>query len=409
MLLLLSVGLAAATVCPGPGPGPCEPCEVFEVNLDLAVSAAVCAYRLFKATKAGRAHLLTSSQPRDRWATLVVKKAPAIKALIGILRPMFKIFAPVAVNELVHAVNASMPSQYVEEMNGIATALASEGIDFTDVMMANLFYEITGVTDTPLSSAAARSCTSMVAQRENGTVFLARNQDYPPPFTLVMVHAVFTRGGRIVYEGTTYAGTIGLSTAMTQLRPGWGVSINARGNPLKGTAEGLVDAIAAARLGGSIFPVLVRQAMDDIKSGEYSDAIAYLSKHPMIMPGYLIVGGARPGEGAIITRNASAFAAHDSDIFSLNDRVRDGGGGGWYVVQTNTDHWRKAPGYPGSGTSRRKTATDGLDRVTEQRVDLASMWGVLSTSPTYNAATIHTDLVAPAWGEYQTFKRHGPL
>ena len=34
---------------------------------------------------------------------------------------------------------------------------------------------------------------------------------------------------------------------------------------------------------------------------------------------------------------------------------------------------------------------------------------VLSTAPTYNPTTIHTDLADVAAGSYRTYKRHGPL
>lgn len=51
----------------------------------------------------------------------------------------------------------------------------------------------------------------------------------------------------------------------------------------------------------------------------------------------------------------------------------------------------------------------GLTEVGADRIDLLEMWNVLSTPPTFNANTIHTDLISPAWGEYRTYKRNGPL
>lgn len=386
-VVLCTLALSALAVapskdkCPGPGPGPCKPVDTFEVNLDLP--------------------------PRQRWTELIQRKKDGLLALLDVLRVTFKFTAAEATKELVGALNQSLPVEYLEEMQGIADAV--EGVTLEDVIMANAFYEITGVANTPLSGISARSCTSMVAQRSNGTVFLARNQDYPPPFTLVMTHTVFTKGGAVQYEGTTYAGTIGLSTAMSHAAPGWAVSINARSNPDKGKSGCLERAVASANNGGSIFPILVRQAMDEA-GGKFSDAVNYVATHPLIMPGYLIVGGANKGEGAIVTRNASISTANDSDVFSLFDaRGRDEGGGYWYVVQTNTDHWKPAPIYPSTNTSRRLTATRGMDSVGADSVTLGGMWGVLSTSPTYNAATIHTDIVSPAWGQYETYKRHGPL
>ena len=59
--------------------------------------------------------------------------------------------------------------------------------------------------------------------------------------------------------------------------------------------------------------------------------------------------------------------------------------------------------------SRRSVAVDGLTKIGKEEIDLEGLWKVLDTPPTYNGATIHTDLTCPAWGEYQTYKRHGPL
>lgn len=238
---------------------------------------------------------------------------------------------------------------------------------------------------------------------------MARNQDYPPPFTVVMFHGVFVKGGRTIFEGTTYAGTIGVSTGMSRLDPGWSVSINARSNPAQGTPGGIKFAVEAARQGAFIFPVLMRWALQTL-DGSYEKAVAHLASAPLIMPGYIVIAGANTGEGAIITRNASKADARDSDVYSLNAAQGPGPAGGkWYVVQTNTDRWDPAPIYPDTNVSRRATATVALDGIGPDHVDLAGLWTVMSTPPTYNAATIHTELIADAWHEYQTYKRNGPF
>ena len=331
---------------------------------------------------------------------------------MGVVRDGFK-KVEADVDKLIDAYNSSISPEYYREMAGIGTSLK---ISYHDVLMANMFYEITGVLETPLDNmwgngSLARSCTSIVAQRANGTVYLARNQDYPPPFTAIMIHAVFTRGGKTVYEGTTYAGTIGLSTGF--VAHSWAASINARDDALKGTAEGLHAALAAARNGAQIGPIFVRQAMDAIALDQaghavstYDRALAYYSSRPLIMPIYITVAGTRPGEGGIITRNATATGTHGlGDYFSLFSKEgKDSAGGDWFTVETNTDHWIK-----NGARSRRSVAVDGLSAIGHENIDLAGLWKVLDTPPTYNLATIHTDLTCPEWGEYRTYKRHGPL
>ena len=341
--------------------------------------------------------------PEQRWVDLVKEKKTSIKLLLDALRLLFNTGkSKDTTQKIVAAVNSSLSDEHRREMQGISDAI---GAPLSDCIMANAYYEISGVSGAGFD-AVARSCTSMAVQRANGTVFLARNQDYPPPFSLVQHHAIFQRGGKTLFEGTGFAGTIGLATGQV---PGeWAVSINARGGA---NSPDLPTALKLAREGASLFPLATREAME-VNGGSmttFSDALSYFTSHNLIMPGYLIVAGKDPGQGAIVTRNSTA-AAGGADVFRLNNaHGTDEAGGKWYVVQTNTDHWVHASNYPGFHTSRRATATAALDKITAADVDLDQLWSVLSTKPVYNAATIHTELVAPAWGEYRTFKRHGPL
>jgi hypothetical protein len=316
--------------------------------------------------------------PERRWAATVKAKQAGILGLLDLLRPLFEASAPLLTAELIAAYNASgslhsAPTymrEYLGEMRGIAEVLAPHGVSYRDVLMANLFYEISGIGKTPLSATLARSCTSLVAQTANGTVLFGRNQDYPPPFTLVMIHAVFQRGGQTVYEGTTYAGTVGLSTGFSSGPHGWAVSVNARdipsGWPAQGSEGAKRDGVKAARTGAAILPILARQGFD-AGAKNYNTAVKYYAEFPSILPGYLIVAGAEPGAGAIVSHNGStsgAVRAADSDVFSLlSASIDSGANGGWFVVQTNTDHWLPAPNYTGYPVSRRGTAIHGLIQV----------------------------------------------
>jgi hypothetical protein len=190
---------------------------------------------------------------------------------------------------------------------------------------------------------------------------------------------------------------------------GWAVSINARGNPAKGTAEGLANALKLAAEGAQVLPIFVRAAMDaQLKDGglaqlpdrAYTKAFKFYTTNPLIMPGYIIVAGTAKAEGAILTRNET-----DGDIYTLFSKEGKGpAGGDWYDVQTNTDHW-----VPTAKKSRRTTAHNAMEAIGSEGIDLIKLWQVLDTPPVYNGATIHTDLTCPATGEYRTYKRHGPF
>jgi len=371
VLALLTLGSLAALT----PPDPTKLIETFVVNLDLP--------------------------PEERWVEVVAKKADKIISLLSVITPL--LLPHKTSLELIAGVIKTLPSEYLREMKGIAGTLK---IDLEIVVMANIFYEITGVVNTSAFPVMSRSCTTLVAQRSNGTVYIARNQDYPMPFTMIMIHAIFQRANKTVYEGTTYAGTIGLSTAaIFSEGAGWAVSIDARDNDQHGTPEGEAAAVAAANRGASVFPIITRQACD--LTHNYADALEYFSTKELIQPGYLIMAGGQSGQGAIVTRNATS---NSTDVLSLFDpKVKDAGGGGWYVAQSNTDHWKPEPIYPFTNVTRRGTATKVLDSIGADAIDLLGLWDVLDTPPVFNPTTIHTDLVSVAWAEYKTYKRHGPL
>ena len=84
----------------------------------------------------------------------------------------------------------------------------------------------------------------------------------------------------------------------------WAVSINARGGA---NSPDLPTALKLARGGASLFPLATREAME-LKGGNattFDDALSYFTSHDLVMPGYLIVAGNKPGQGAIVTRNPS--------------------------------------------------------------------------------------------------------
>jgi len=363
--------------------------------------------------------------PEERWTGIVKDKKLEIKALLAGLKGAFKKHED-QVDELLVALNSSLPDEYGREINGIAAAIE---VEVKDILMANAFYELTAFVDNPLPvfyNQMMRACTSIVAQNDNGTVYLARNMDYPDPFTAVMIHAVFVKDGRRLYEGTTFASTVGLSTGFVP--GGWAISQNARTNPDHGSATSRAGAVTAAKAGASMFPILPRLAMDSLLRPDFvrrnfvpvgknqtvgfQEALKFYSSEPLVAPGYLTIAGVKQGEGAVITRNATNKTATkkfpDSDILSLFSQPEAAptqAGGVWFVAETNVDHWEREPWF----FDRRKTATSALEGIGSSDINLFNLWHVLSTYPVYNFATIHTDLTCPASGEYRSYKRHGPL
>lgn len=244
---------------------------------------------------------------------------------------------------------------------------------------------------------ATRSCTGIVAQSANGTVMHARNQDYPPPFSAVEYDGTFTKGGKVLFEGTSFAGTNGIG-GTCMVPGGFSAEVNARHAVPLSQAQ----AVARAKQGWLAMPTMLRDACT--AGGNFSAGLKYITETPMITNGYITIAGAAPGEGAIVTRNASGT---DTDVLMLADGLP--AGKPWFLVQTNYDHWTQPP----ANDDRRDNGIASMEALSPQNVSLATLWEVMSTTGkgtgtrgVYNGDTIHTELIIPATGEYHTYLRH---
>jgi len=330
--------------------------------------------------------------PEERFKELVLDHKNYIKVVVDALKLLF---GGKSGKAFLNATN--VVEEHRREMQGIADAL---GLTYEDALMANFFYELSDVTENlpeEWKNVATQSCTGIVAQDTDGTVYHGRNQDYPPPFSPLQYDGTFIKGGKVVFEGTSFAGTIGMGG--TCMVPGkWSGELNARSS-YKSTLQQSMD---FASKGYFSFPVLLREGCQ--RGGDFDSAVKYLSETPMIQPGYITIAGAAPGEGAILTRNASGAA---TDILRLNDGFP--ADKPWYLIQTNYDHWKPAPKFD----DRRDNGKANMEAMGQSNLTLDTLWGIMSNTGgpfggrgVYNQATIHTELVIPAKGEYHTYLRH---
>lgn len=241
----------------------------------------------------------------------------------------------------------------------------------------------------------------MVAQNSNGSVFLARNMDYPPPFGPLQIDATFVKGGKVRYQGTMFAGVIGIVTGMTA--DGIAVSINARSN----FSPTLEKAKAALEAGNYLFTMIVREALETAGT-DFDAAVNFFNTKGMVSPGYITMAGSLPGQGCVVTANTSAF---HNDIWYLKDGFGGRAGkGNWFLVETNDDHWLDVPALDG----RRGFAKEHMSEIGQDAISPLGMWNVLSTGrvglkikvPVYNFATIQTVLSCPASGQFDAYLRH---
>jgi len=274
------------------------------------------------------------------------------------------------------------PYEYAEEIKGCAESL---GIPEGFLALANLGYEVSD------------DCTSIVAQDVNGKILHARNLDFGEGlgFTATLKKIAFISdwrsGGKTVFMATSFAGYVG---ALSSMKPGaFSITIDTRFYP-EGVYEIFLEVIAAiTEKNASLVAFLSRDVVQ--YQNDYDSALHYLSTTNLIADVYYIIAGSKPNQGAVITRNRE----NSSDIWNLNYPSE------WYLVQTNYDHWTKAPWYD----NRIDPANKGMIAIGPNKVNLDSMFGVLSIKPVFNLMTTYSILSCPADSIYRSYSRWCPF
>lgn len=243
--------------------------------------------------------------------------------------------------------------EYRAEITGIARAT---GRDPGLILLLNLVYELSA------------GCTSIVAQHSDGSVWHGRNLDFDiPRLQDLVVDVHFTQGKDLVYQGTTYAGYIGVLTGVKPNAFSLSQDQRETGDPIwENLLEFLVTKGKAAA-----YPFLYRDLFK--WADTYDEALEVIVNTPTIAPAYAILAGTQPGEGAVVSRDRDTAV----DVWTLSDDR-------WFLVETNDDHW-KPP-----NDDRREAANHSMSKYTPQSIGADALWDVMTQHPTLNELTTYT-------------------
>ncbi|KAJ8028247.1 Acid ceramidase [Holothuria leucospilota] len=350
-----------------PPPSTEEPAETFVLNLDIS--------------------------PDARWSPLIKKKAPAMKALvddiIDLIAPFLKNVTKGIefVDELFAPLAEGFPEPYKSEVHGVAKA---SGLPLGQVVLYNVFYEV------------FTFCTSIVAEDETGKLYHARNLDFglflgwdiknktwalTERLRPLIVNIDYQVKGKTVAKAVHFAGYLGV---LTGVKPDvFTVSMNERFN-LDGGYLGILEWILGDH-NGKWMGFELRDTLVNAQS--FDEAMHTLTTVEFLAPAYIILGGNKTGQGAIITRDRKSTA----DVKMMKGTDAD-----WFLVQTNYDNWKDPPFFD----DRRTPATKCMTRVTRKSVGLPRIFDVLSTKPVMNLLTTYTALMEVKGGHLETYIRH---
>lgn len=148
-----------------------------------------------------------------------------------------------------------------------------------------------------------------------------------------------------------------------------------------------------------------RQALE--QASTFDEALDILNNTDMVGPSYMILGGAKTGQGAIITR-AEAESLH---LWTIENNLHNTDFYGespmhllpnWStVVETNYDHWKAAPVFD----DRRLPAMACMKQLGQDGVSFKGLYNVLSGQPNLNMLTTYTTLMDIETGHVEAYIR----
>ena len=324
--------------------------------------------------------------PKERWAEVV----DTYKSNLEYILKEIKMILPQAlingVSKIGEKIEDHVPYPYNQEIVGIADRL--DGVNKGDILLANIIYEITAFYKGKKNSGVM-ACTSIVAETLNGTIFHGRNLDYSIVKFIenMTVTLDFQKEGKTSYTGTTFAGFVGLLTGQKPHKYTISMDERDKGRLWMNALQALSDGLHA------VVSFHIRDALDHEDFG-FDDAIVFLADKSLIAPCYIIVGGVKPREGVVITR----------DRIALLDQWRiDSSEGRWYVLETNYDHWTTPP----PDDDRRDPAIHAMDAMTRVKLNGPALFNILSTPPVFNDHTAYTVIMSASHPElYTTWIRY---
>lgn len=326
--------------------------------------------------------------PEKRWIKLAFEKRHEINETLNVLK---NVTGAIFNGELVWVIDKilphiiTLPEPYSTEITSIAHAT---GIPLGEIILYNIFYEV------------FTFCTSIVAQDTKGNLYHGRNLDFGIflgwdiknhtwLMTEVLRHSMvqldFYKHKRLLYKSVGFSGYVGVITA---IKPKcFSLTVDERFK-LNGGYIGIIKWLFGDR-SSKWMGFLTREVMENVKS--YAVAKKTLSTVKLIAPVYFILGGIKPGEACVITRDRGTNKA---DIMEMGNSSS-----GWYVLETNYDHWEKPPFYD----DRRTPAMKCLKEMTQQNASFAGLFNVLSTQPNLNKLTVYTALMEAKTGSLETY------
>jgi len=135
----------------------------------------------------------------------------------------------------------------------------------------------------------------------------------------------------------------------------------------------------------------------------FDQAADFIMNTSEVGPAYIILGGTKKNEGAVITLGPNMTLINEWTIpnaLPANNATQPP----YYVLETNYDHWNPPP----PTDDRRYPAEDCMAEIGESGIDLSTLFNVLNGIPNRNLGTVYTALMDSSTGHLESYRQYCP-
>jgi len=218
--------------------------------------------------------------------------------------------------------------------------------------------------------------TSIVVQNDKGDIIHGYSLEHTwhKHLSNLAIHTEFVEKKQTIFEANMIAGHLGVWTGMKP--KAFAITANRR-HENKSIVSDLWFLIRYRALPASY---LIRKTLETQK--DYNSAIKELKIAVIPHPVFIILSGLGLNEGVVITRDRNKYAG--VDILNVNAKK-------WFIVQDNND--RNVPDAPDD--NRRKPIEQELRKIGSSKIDVDTLWEILTKHPAHSYNTLWTAVISP--------------
>ena len=262
-------------------------------------------------------------------------------------------------------------NEFIEEMKGIALNLK---VPIWDVALLHLLYEAEGGGCTSIVLSSSSSSSEVLSAPLLGRVL---DWDFAELLTPLTIEVVFQKQGKIVMEGLTFAGYIGLLTAK---RPNvCAVAIHYRNEDLN------VQDIPPPSVESPAWPValLVRYVLQAPGLESFEEVVVLMQDMPLWAPCYIVLTGMTNEQVVVLSRET--LKCNGFRKMNKNETI---------LIQTNVNGEEDTGNNFMNSMDREQVvrtyfANVNVNQNQSNRNKVEHLWKAMSLFPVLDVATVH--------------------